>query len=140
MGVWPRILVGLLYMYVVQQTGEAVAGNGGSAPTWLYYFIMASAVLHSIASNLMFVAQMAFFNRVADERIGGSYMTMLNTVANLGSKWPSTAVMFLVDPLTTKGCTKLMPGNTCASSDQATACKAGGGECVTTSDGFYTLS
>jgi len=32
----------------------------------------------------MFVAQMAFFARVSDPLIGGSYMTLLNTLANLG--------------------------------------------------------
>ena len=36
------------------------------------------------AKALVFVAQMAMFNRVADPRIGGTYMTMLNTLANLG--------------------------------------------------------
>eukprot|EP00966_Prymnesium_polylepis_P116816 2699538-Prymnesium_polylepis.1 len=32
------------------------------------------------------VAQ-AFFNRVSDPAIGGTYMTMLNTFANLGGSW-----------------------------------------------------
>jgi hypothetical protein len=36
----------------------------------------------------MFIAQMAFFNRVSDARIGGTYLTMLNTLANLGGQWP----------------------------------------------------
>ena len=37
---------------------------------------------------------MAFFNRISDPRIGGTYMTMLNTAGNLASKWPSTLFMF----------------------------------------------
>merc|ERR1711972_690772 len=41
----------------------------------------------------MFIAQMAFFNRVSDPRIGGTYMTMLNTLSNLGNMWPSTLVL-----------------------------------------------
>ena len=32
----------------------------------------------------MFVAQMSFNAKVSDPRIGGTYMTMLNTVTNLG--------------------------------------------------------
>jgi PAT family acetyl-CoA transporter-like MFS transporter 1 len=32
----------------------------------------------------MFVAQMAFNAKVSDPAIGGTYMTLLNTVANLG--------------------------------------------------------
>ena len=32
----------------------------------------------------MFVAEMAFHAKVSDPRIGGTYMTLLNTVSNLG--------------------------------------------------------
>jgi PAT family acetyl-CoA transporter-like MFS transporter 1 len=32
----------------------------------------------------MFVSQMAFFAKVSDPKIGGTYMTLLNTLANLG--------------------------------------------------------
>ena len=42
----------------------------------------------------MFVAQMAFFARVSDPRIGGTYMTLLNTIANLGSLAPSHFLVF----------------------------------------------
>ncbi len=47
----------------------------------------------------MYVAQMAFFARVADARVGGSYMTLLNTLANLGTKWPATLALAAVDSL-----------------------------------------
>jgi PAT family acetyl-CoA transporter-like MFS transporter 1 len=30
---------------------------------------------------------MAFFAKISDPAIGGTYMTLLNTIANLGSKW-----------------------------------------------------
>ena len=32
----------------------------------------------------MFVAQMAFHAKISDPTIGGTYMTLLNTVANMG--------------------------------------------------------
>jgi len=140
MGVWPRIAVGVVYMYVVYATGQAVKTNNGEVPMWLYLIIGAAAMLHQVAMNLMFVAQMSFFNRVSDERIGGTYMTLLNTIANLGSKWSSSLAMFLVDPLTTKGCTKLIMGNTCEDPAQVESCKGAGGTCETTTDGYYTLS
>ena len=41
----------------------------------------------------MFVGQMAFYNRVSDPKIGGTYMTMLNTISNLGGQWPGTFVL-----------------------------------------------
>jgi len=32
----------------------------------------------------MFVSQMAFHAKISDPAIGGTYMTLLNTLANLG--------------------------------------------------------
>jgi PAT family acetyl-CoA transporter-like MFS transporter 1 len=32
----------------------------------------------------MFVSQMAFFAQISDPKIGGTYMTLLNTLGNLG--------------------------------------------------------
>ncbi|EKX43642.1 hypothetical protein GUITHDRAFT_110438 [Guillardia theta CCMP2712] len=61
----------------------------------LFFFL-----LQQVVSNVMFVAQMAFFAKVSDPKIGGTYMTLLNTVANLGSKWPTTIVLALVDVTT----------------------------------------
>lgn len=52
----------------------------------------------------MFVAVMAFFNRVSDPAVGGTYMTLLNTLANLGGNWPQTLALWLIDPLTFKDC------------------------------------
>jgi len=55
------------------------------------------ALAREFAANLMFVAQMAFFAVVADPRFGGTYMTLLNTVANLGAKWPPSLSLYLLD-------------------------------------------
>lgn len=52
----------------------------------------------------MFVSIMAFFARVSDPAIGGTYMTMLNTTTNLGGNWSGTLILWLVDPLTWKQC------------------------------------
>lgn len=52
-----------------------------------FSWLIGVVVLHEIASNCMFVAQMAFFSRISDPVIGGSYMTLLNTIANMGNKW-----------------------------------------------------
>eukprot|EP00401_Gymnodinium_catenatum_P029272 CAMPEP_0117558818 /NCGR_PEP_ID=MMETSP0784-20121206/53039_1 /TAXON_ID=39447 /ORGANISM="" /LENGTH=444 /DNA_ID=CAMNT_0005356173 /DNA_START=18 /DNA_END=1350 /DNA_ORIENTATION=+ len=48
------------------------------------------------------LAQMALFAKVSDPAIGGTYMTLLNTLANLGQKLPPTATFFLVDYMTCK--------------------------------------
>jgi PAT family acetyl-CoA transporter-like MFS transporter 1 len=50
-----------------------------------------------ITSNMMYVSQMAFFARVSDPAIGGTYMTLLNTLANIGSQWPSFCALLMMD-------------------------------------------
>ena len=52
----------------------------------------------------MFVSVMGFFARISDPKIGGTYMTLLNTVYNLGGNWPNTLVLGLVDDLTFATC------------------------------------
>merc|ERR1740123_176010 len=54
----------------------------------------------AVASEVIFVAQMAFFARISDPALGGTYMTLLNTLGNLGGKWPPTVSFYLVDTLT----------------------------------------
>lgn len=66
----------------------------------------------------MYVACMAFHAKVSDPVIGGTYMTLLNTVTNLGGNWPSTLALWLVDPLTFKEC-QGAPGQTCGSAEEA---------------------
>lgn len=52
----------------------------------------------------MFVSIMAFFAKISDPLLGGTYMTLLNTVTNLGGNWPTTLALWFVDPLTQKDC------------------------------------
>ncbi|KAL5491495.1 hypothetical protein EMCRGX_G016792 [Ephydatia muelleri] len=48
---------------------------------------------------------MAFNARVSDPAIGGTYMTLLNTVANIAVAIPKTVVLWLVDVVSFKDCT-----------------------------------
>ncbi|XP_076197603.1 acetyl-coenzyme A transporter 1 isoform X2 [Aptenodytes patagonicus] len=87
----------------------------------------------------MYVAIMAFNAKVSDPLIGGTYMTLLNTVSNLGGNWPSTVALWLVDPLTVKGCAGAQE-QTCGTPVAAELCTKAGGSCVTTLDGYYVES
>lgn len=52
---------------------------------WYYYGLaIVIYAIHQVFLYNMFVAQMAFFARVSDPKFGGTYMTLLNTLANLG--------------------------------------------------------
>lgn len=59
----------------------------GATSTKFFAWLISAVILHEVASNCMFVAQMSFFSRISDPVIGGSYMTLLNTIANVGNKW-----------------------------------------------------
>ncbi|KAM9604799.1 acetyl-coenzyme A transporter 1 isoform 2-T2 [Trichechus inunguis] len=87
----------------------------------------------------MYVSIMAFNAKVSDPLIGGTYMTLLNTVSNLGGNWPSTVALWLVDPLTVKECVGASNQN-CRTPDAVELCKKFGGSCVTALDGYYVES
>ena len=98
-----RLLLGLTSLCIVLLV-PAVKSPTTGLPSWMYFLIMLAAMVASVTSQTMFVAQMAFYNRVADPAIGGTYMTMLNTISNMGGAWPSTAALYLVGLTTIKGC------------------------------------
>ena len=52
----------------------------------------------------MFVASLAFFSRINDSRFDVTYMTLLNTLSNLGGAWSSSVAIGLIDFLTFKEC------------------------------------
>jgi PAT family acetyl-CoA transporter-like MFS transporter 1 len=55
-------------------------------------------------NTVHFVSFMAFYSRVSDADMGGTYMTLLNTVSNLGFKWVETSMMFAIDAVSSKQC------------------------------------
>lgn len=57
-----------------------------------------------IATYAMFVATMSFNAQVSDPVIGGTYMTLLNTLSNLGGTWTGTTALWLVDIVSFKDC------------------------------------
>lgn len=69
-------------------------GHSRSLVFWIA--IVASTALQAIVSSLQFNAQMTFFASRVDPLIGGSYMTLLNTAANLGGTYPASLVMWLL--------------------------------------------
>lgn len=74
---------------------------------FMYFYLI------QITANSMFVAAMSFFAKISDPSIGGTYMTLLNTLCNLGGIWPATVALWLVDPLTYRQCST-DPSNSCS--------------------------
>eukprot|EP00931_Biecheleriopsis_adriatica_P017957 TRINITY_DN12709_c0_g1_i2.p1 TRINITY_DN12709_c0_g1~~TRINITY_DN12709_c0_g1_i2.p1 ORF type:complete len:504 (+),score=103.70 TRINITY_DN12709_c0_g1_i2:63-1574(+) len=68
---------------------------------WIFWIaMMAVALIGSVSTEWMFVSKIALFAKVSDPAFGGTYMSFLNTVSNLGAKYPPTATFFLVDYFT----------------------------------------
>lgn len=78
----------------------AVKNSKTVSKSFFWIAVVASTAMQAIVNSLQFNAQMTFFASRVDPAIGGSYMTCLNTAANLGGTWPSSVVMYLVGLLT----------------------------------------
>ncbi|TMW56079.1 hypothetical protein Poli38472_008727 [Pythium oligandrum] len=139
-----RLVIGFLYAAIIYITPSVMA-HDEDMHFYYYAFILFCGALHEVAANLMYVPQMAFSARISDPAIGGTYMTFLNTVSNLGSKWPSSLSLALVDYLTTRECLGgskhdeilAIGSHTCSNIDERTACTNAGGECLIVRDGFF---
>jgi len=86
--------------------GGAGGGGGGGRPAaapWMAA-LAALGLVQSFASTLMFTALGSFFNRVSDPAMGGAYLTLLNTIANMGVVLPKTPAFALIDALTVVRC------------------------------------
>uniref|UniRef100_A0A1B6M8S9 Major facilitator superfamily (MFS) profile domain-containing protein n=1 Tax=Graphocephala atropunctata TaxID=36148 RepID=A0A1B6M8S9_9HEMI len=106
----------------------------------LHYYVLLVFLygLHQITLYSMFVAQLSFFARISDPNMGGTYMTLLNTLANLGTSWPNSLILLFVDGFSSSFCSNDMDNN-CSCASLIETCSTGQGECVKWLDGFYVL-
>merc|ERR1719277_319244 len=116
----------------------------GSFPMSYYCLLVAVYGIYQVALYSMFVSIMAFFAKISDPAVGGTYMTLLNTLTNLGGNWPSTLALWWVDVLTYKQCdisslytknTNLtqsqlndLNSNECLDKEQSKLCESAGGK------------
>ena len=96
----PRLLLNIIVAFIIYFAPTPVHDATIPLPLWYYVIVFAAYVLVAILSTAMFLGQVGLFAKISDPRLGGTYMTLLNTVANLAFKWPSTLVYFLVDIFT----------------------------------------
>ena len=132
------ILVWGVFQYSIEEYSDAVG-----KPSMTFFSVMVLVMsLNELAGNFMFGAQMAFFAKISDPLIGGTYMTFLNTISNLGSKWPNFMSLWLLPRMTTSSCVdglnseakvNILEGNCHEMGDY---CVKAGGSCVITMDGY----
>lgn len=110
-----RILLASIATMIAYATPYLI--SGGEVPVYYYVLLIISYGCYQVFLYSMFVAAMAFFAKISDPAVGGTYMTFLNTLCNLGGNWPNTVVLWLVDVLTWKQCTT-DSDNTCLNKEQ----------------------
>lgn len=109
----------------------------GVSTMFLVYVVLVHT-LGSFLSTVQFVSITAFHTKIADPEIGGTYMTILNTLCNLGGQWPRALVLAGVDWFTEAHCS--VEGGSCVSMEQKSACAALGGSCYIVHDGYYFMN
>ncbi|KAF7265759.1 hypothetical protein GWI33_020839 [Rhynchophorus ferrugineus] len=134
-----RLLFGLFSAFIVWITPILVPDAKQGLSIFYVTLLLGGYALQQVCAYAMFVSIMAFFAKISDSSLGGTYMTLLNTVTNLGGNWPALLALYFVDPLTWKECigSKSQTGNICRDSIEKEECIKDGGNCITTIDGFY---
>jgi PAT family acetyl-CoA transporter-like MFS transporter 1 len=143
-GVLLKITTSLLLL-LVSFVVKGFYANGAAELAWYVYVpLFAVMILHEIAGTLTFVSRISFYARISDPAIGGTYMTLLNTISNLGAMWMSTATLWLLPKLTQTVCRSddgddihiLNTDRYCHMQDDPSNCGALGGKCFITLDGY----
>jgi PAT family acetyl-CoA transporter-like MFS transporter 1 len=111
------------------------------ASTTFYGKLTATFLLHEIAGTSMFLGMMSFFAKISDPSIGGTYMTLLNTISNLGSIWPGSTALYILPRLTVATChkegiTTAIESFHCNTKEAKDQCFQEGGTCNLRLDGY----
>jgi PAT family acetyl-CoA transporter-like MFS transporter 1 len=91
-----RLGTGVLAMGLLWLVGDQPQSSPSVALSACVFGLVA---LGTLGSTMVFVAVCAFFNEISPKAIGGTYLTMLNTVSNLGKAWSAPIVLSLIDLL-----------------------------------------
>lgn len=133
-----RLLMGIVFATCVWWSHHVRAPEEKDFPAYFYFVLLVCYCLHQVTTNCMFVSSMAFNARVSDPAIGGTYMTLLNTFANLGGVWTTSTALWFVDVLTWKSCVGAKStGFSCNSKLNEQMCTDNGGTCVIDIDGYF---
>ncbi|KAK4229053.1 acetyl-coenzyme A transporter 1-domain-containing protein [Podospora fimiseda] len=149
MRLWCWGFMGRLVAALVAQFTVTIFPSGG-VTSWYLLTVILQHVFSTFTNTIMFVAVAAFHAKIADPVIGGTYMTLLATVCNLGGTFPRFFVLRLVDALTSATCLpdpsaekskKLFDQPfSCAIQADKERCLASGGICEVERDGYYTVN
>ncbi|KAJ1903097.1 hypothetical protein LPJ81_003246, partial [Coemansia sp. IMI 209127] len=136
-----RLLCGVLAMLTVHYFPQDGLSTG------YFYVVLLTNVASSMAKTVQFVGVSAFITQIADPVIGGTYMTLLNTLSNFGGTWPVFFIMRSIDYFSSATCEFSSPSSgasaspySCVTQEDRNRCKVDGGLCHVHWDGYYVVS
>jgi MFS transporter, PAT family, solute carrier family 33 (acetyl-CoA transportor), member 1 len=142
-----RLIMTIIIAVYVYFTPSMIEGKADEIPYYYYIAIVTIYMIYQIPFRSMYVADMAFMARISDPLVGATYMTLLNTISNLGGRWVKTFFLWFVDIVTWKSCVydevkafsnfTVPVENNCGNSDAKTECIESGGRCRIDIDGYY---
>lgn len=157
---WRMIVTVVLTVFVFITPLFKDRSNNYPTSYFLMYIFLNG--IYAFLFSAMALSKTSFFTKISDKSIGGTYMTLLNTIANIGNHWPITTALYLVDTFTNKACShdltinwdKLnsskkktliafltkIEENKCSTTEQAKNCAKNGAKCVIIVDAFYLLT
>lgn len=106
-GVLSPWLYGFLGRLTAAALGSFVVSQfpaDGEVTTWYFILVILQHLLGSFMNTVQFVGISAFHTRIADPILGGTYMTLLNTLSNFGGTWPRIIVMSMINYFTVSRC------------------------------------
>lgn len=154
MRLWGWGFAGRLVAAIIAQITVIIFPSKG-VTTWYLLVVIAEHIFSTFTNTVMFVAISAFHARISDPVIGGTYMTLLATVSNLGGTFPRFFILKLVDLFTSATCEPPAAGTTlpsnlkgpliteafsCAMSAEKARCVQGAGICNIERDGYYIMN
>ncbi|KAF9431181.1 hypothetical protein BGZ94_007632 [Podila epigama] len=128
-------IVAMIVVYNFPKDGVVTSGY--------FFMVLATTVTTSFTSTVAFVSMGAFMTVIADPVIGGTYMTLLNTLSNFGGTWPRFFVLEAVDYFTVSTCSILNSDAdvfSCVSEPGKSLCQDLEGECIIQHDGYFYVS
>lgn len=111
----------------------------GQITTPYFLLVILQHLLGSFMSTVQFVGISAFHTRIADPAVGGTYMTLLNTLSNFGGTWPRLLIMSMINYFSIYECYVPATNNTLRyrGSGMDNCTKGLMGEVSVVRDGYY---
>ncbi|CCE65003.1 hypothetical protein TPHA_0J01820 [Tetrapisispora phaffii CBS 4417] len=130
-----RLTAAILGSYVVHSFPKS-----GNITTSYFLLVIGQHLLGSFMQTVQFVGISSFHTRVSDPLLGGTYMTLLNTLSNFGGTWPRFLILWCINKFTIYKCvdkvtTTVSFSNSLKLDDGLPFCSTG--DVTTVRDGYY---